>query len=182
MSVLHRAQLHPWRHPAPYDYHYGESHREALTPLAEASAYKWIPHTGHTDRDLAAHIRVTRERGVCLHGQPIATTFPPIPDADYIDALLYDYDDARDTIARNPVYSVLNLCRVFRFLLDNTLTSKDEGGAWGAATLPAPHNTVVAHALAVYRGETTESFDPAALHAFANALDALVTPLRPSSS
>ena len=51
ISFVHYAQIHPWRHPAPYDLHFGEVHRPTITALlADANA---APPAGELGAGLA---------------------------------------------------------------------------------------------------------------------------------
>src|SRR5207248_3305210 len=60
LHVLTRAQLRTWRHPSPFELHYGEGHREgfALDPLDRLATMS------ATDADLAAHLTVARKAGI----------------------------------------------------------------------------------------------------------------------
>jgi predicted nucleotidyltransferase len=86
ISVLSLAGLRPWRHPAPYDFHYSESWRERFV---DARGHGEAPPGGE-DPDLAAHVTALLHRGVRVWGRPIAEVFPPAPplpaglhDAEY---------------------------------------------------------------------------------------------------
>lgn len=50
------------------------------------------------DRDLAAHITVTINRGFCLYGKKIKEAFKPIPEKYYIDSLMYDLENIYNNI------------------------------------------------------------------------------------
>ncbi len=94
-------------------------------------------------------------RGVALVGPPIAEVFGPVPPDDYLDAVLDDYrwivED--DHLLETPVYGVLNCCRTLALLTEGegTIRSKDEGGLWGLAHLPAEHRPVIEQALRCYQ-------------------------------
>jgi len=96
---------------------------------------------------------MTQSRGVCLHGTPIAEVFPPVPREDYLDSIMSDLDWAMERMVENPVYLVLNACRVFAYLSEGLILSKDEGGRWGLASLPLELHPPIALALDVYRGD-----------------------------
>jgi streptomycin 3"-adenylyltransferase len=169
ISFLQRADLHPWRHPAPFDLHYSESWRDRYArDLASGAWQTWDGGQGH-DPDLAGHVMVTRRRGICLYGEAISDVFPEVPPQDYVDSIRIDVGEALDAIAENPVYAVLNACRTCAYLREGHVFSKDEGGVWALRSLPAEHQGVVATALALYRGERGE-FTPAALDTFAASM------------
>jgi len=154
ISFLREADLRPWRHPAPFDLHYGEgAWRERMRrALADGGWRRWNDETRH-DPDLAAHVTVTRARGIALYGRPIVEVFPPAPGQDYYDSI---YDDLRwilDHPDENPIYGVLNACRVLGYAETGRVLSKDEGSVWALGRLPGEHHPVVRQALTVYRGD-----------------------------
>ena len=168
ISFLVEQQLHPFQHPLPFDLHYSEAWRERYhRELANGSWTKWND-TIRTDADLAAHFTIVLNRGVCLLGKPVKEVFPPVPARYYIASIVGDFADARDARLTMPVYFILNACRVYAYLLDGSILSKDEGGAWGLLTLPGEYHNVIAQALDIYRGiHNDELFDLAVLDLFA---------------
>ncbi len=170
ISVLNRADLHPWQHPAPFDFHYSEDWRDRTLAHLESGAWPedtLLPR----DPDLAAHIQVTLARGLCLWGAPAAAVLPPVPAEDYTDSILADFRWGRELLGINPVYFVLNACRVRAFLEDGRILSKAEGGAWGLEHLAPALRPTISRALRVYRGDAaSEDWDKTALEAFAEAM------------
>ena len=178
ISFLREQDLTPWKHPTVFDLHYSEMWREQYKEDLASGVWKKWNEKYHEDPDLAAHITITLNRGICLYGQPIKETFPIVPKKDYIASLLYDFEDARDGILENPVYSVLNLCRVYWYLLEERICSKDEAGTWAISFLPEKFQEVVAQALEIYRGNRVEEkFDDEALKRFSQHVDKQVKAL-----
>ncbi len=105
------------------------------------------------DPDLTAHLMVTYERGRCLSGFPIRELFNQPEGADYFQAIYYDIHNADEHITENPVYYVLNLCRVYQYALTKIVSSKKEGGEWGLTFLPAEYHDLLHLALKKYEGE-----------------------------
>lgn len=166
ISVLSAAQLHPWRYPTPFDFHYSESWRDKMeNELADEGWRLWTDNP--TDPDLAAHITITRAFGLVLVGPPPGEVFPRVPPADYRASILADVPFAQGLAAENPVYTVLSLCRVYAYLVDGLITSKESGGRWALDTLPQERRAVVAAALVLYRGEPAQ-LDAAAVQAWAD--------------
>jgi predicted nucleotidyltransferase len=165
ISIMSYADLFPWRHPASFQLHFSESWRDRYEQQMVDAVWE-IPVLH--DPDLAAHVTVTRARGICLAGPPIAEVFPVIPRDDYVASICGDVEDARQHMRGNPVYFILNACRVAAYLRDGMVRSKDEGGVWALHALPAIYHPLTAYALAVYRGEMAEGvFDEAELERFA---------------
>jgi predicted nucleotidyltransferase len=168
ISVLSRATLIPWRHPAPYEFHYSEDWRDRTQGHLDRNTWPEAEDPP-TDPDLAAHITTTLKRGVSLWGLTAAELFPAVPPADYLASLLADFHWGRGLLGVNPVYFILNACRVRAHLAGGgEVLSKDEGGEWGLQHLPAAHAPLIRQALRIYRGElTTENWSTAAVEAFA---------------
>lgn len=150
ISLLARSRLEPWQHPTPYEFHFSEDWRDRYTPHMDDAAWSGWHESDQRDGDLAAHISVARARGIRLYGAPISTALPPVPTADYLDSILDDIRWARQGVADNPVYVVLNMCRVWMYLATGAVCSKQEGGAWALTRLPPSKRTVIAAALRCY--------------------------------
>lgn len=156
ISFLHEEQLHPWRYPCPFDFHFSEMWREELhNDLCNDVWRNWNSKT-RTDPDLAAHITMVLHRGVCLYGLPIHDVFPQIPDRDYVSSIMVDfmdcYQDLQQGTPKKPVYSALNMCRVYGYLLHKKIYSKEEAGRWVVDVLPDGYREVVNEALEIYIG------------------------------
>ena len=77
---------------------------------------------------------------------------------DYLDSLIYDVGDAEAEICENPVYFILNLCRVSAYVQEDLVLSKKQGGEWGLIHLPEEYRGLVQAALNEYCGnKKTES-------------------------
>jgi predicted nucleotidyltransferase len=167
ISFLTEAQLVPWKHPTPYDLHYSEDWRkryERLLVEDEPLAQK----TEQRDPDLAAHVTITRRRGIRLYGKPIEAVFPEVPRADYMASIIDDFYWAKEGLLVNPVYFVLNACRIYAYMKESSVLSKEEAGMWALSTLPNEYRPLIIKALAAYRGHKPEpSLDAALLAAFA---------------
>jgi predicted nucleotidyltransferase len=175
ISFLVLRDIHPFRHPLPFDLHYSESWREQYTQaLAEETWRAWNDEKKY-DSDLAAHITIIRTRGVCLGGKPIQKVFPVVPPAFYVASIVEDFDDASAQRQRMPVYFTLNACRVLAYLREGQIYSKDEGGTWALRTLPVELHRVIGQALDIYRGKHAETpFDEKLLTQFARYMEQCV--------
>ncbi|HWQ16092.1 MAG TPA: aminoglycoside adenylyltransferase domain-containing protein [Roseiflexaceae bacterium] len=174
ISFLSRTQVSPWAHPTPFDLHYSEDWRVKTAEELASGAWRSWGNPEPRDYDLAAHCTVTLARGVTLSGPPPSALLPPVPREDYVDSIIRDVVWAGDRIAEDPVYLVLNTCRVLAYLREGLVLSKDEGGAWGLRALPEEDRPVVAAALAAYRDGTPqlEGVTASALRRFAGELAA----------
>ena len=168
ISFLARAHIAPWQYPTPYDFHYSEDWREKVEKELKHGKWKKWNDEPKTDKDLAAHITVTRARGVALHGKSIAEIFPAVPEEDYIDSLVEDFHWARQRMSQHPTNFILNSCRVLAYLLDRQILSKDEAGQWALNLVAEEFRETVNHALEAYRGNRRdEDFAKHAMMEFA---------------
>jgi predicted nucleotidyltransferase len=151
LSVLTRTQFTPWRHPAPFTFHFSEEWRPSLLAALNAKSECDGQQENMLDPDLAGHFTVARRRGVCVAGTPIASALPDIPWPDYLDSILRDFTWACERAQDNPVYLVLNTCRIWAAVVDQLVLSKAEGAAWAIPRLPSDIRAIVATAADLYR-------------------------------
>ena len=163
MSVVQEKVCMPFHYPTPYELHYSNAHREKY--IADLPGYCEMMHG--TDKDLAAHITVTRTVGLTLWGKPVQEVFGEVPKADYIDSILFDVENAEKGIQGDPVYYVLNLCRVCGYLEENIVMSKKQGGEWGMNGLPGEYRKLLQSALKCYEGSDILETDAEKLKRFA---------------
>jgi predicted nucleotidyltransferase len=171
LSILAESQLYPWEHPTAYDFHFSESHRARRVGDLETEKWREWNSQSTWDSDLAAHITVAQLRGICLYGEPISLVLPLVPASDYADSIVTDLWWARARAEEDPAgkgtYFVLNACRVYAYLLDGYITSKDEAAVWALSILPEEHRPLVVRALEIYRGvRPAGEFNPTGLDAF----------------
>lgn len=175
ISLVRLDTLRAWRPPAPFEFHYSEGWRERAEAALRAEAFTLWSDPAQTDEDLAAHLTVTRRRGRCLTGRPIAEVFPSVPATDYAAALLADLAWAKPQRAQFPVYAVLNACRTCAFWRDGEVLSKAEGGAWALGALPAEFQPLIRAALEAYAGPgASERLTPAEVASFCDHVEALI--------
>ncbi|MBG9547815.1 hypothetical protein ABE25_14075 [Cytobacillus firmus] len=143
VSCLSREQLMPFEHPCPFDFHYSEFWRERYEQDLSLETYEFLNGEIKKDPDLAAHITITFHRGICLEGKPIIEVFPLIPQSFYTSSIMGDFYDCTENIFEKPVYCILNLIRVYWYLKEGVISSKEEAGNWGLSSLPKEmHHTL----------------------------------------
>jgi hypothetical protein len=116
----------------------------------KAGTERCIDGTGRAgDTDLVMHYAVLRLRGVALFGPKPAEIFHEVHRDHFVDALRGELEWA--VTSASPSYQVLNAARAWRFLEDNMICSKTEGGEWARAR----HDpSVIDAALGHRRGNT----------------------------
>jgi Domain of unknown function (DUF4111)/Nucleotidyltransferase domain len=127
-----------WRHPAPYDLHFGSK-----GPVGPGNDY-----------DLAAHFTVTRHAGVALVGPPPGDVFPDVPWADYEDSLRRDLESCGEHGGR--LYAVLSPARIWATLTERVVHSKQTGAAWALERAPEEFKPLISQALETYQSGTDQ--------------------------
>ncbi len=158
VSILNQQDLKPWQHPALYDLHYSEHWREDVSRLLEDGSWKENYSQVKKDEDLAAHITITHQFGICLWGEPIETVFPFVPADDFTDAILFDMEWIGERVMSDPIYTVLNLCRVDAFIQSGLICSKAGAAYWALENLDKKWFNTVQKAFDCYQGENKPSF------------------------
>jgi hypothetical protein len=107
-----------------------------------------------------------------LCGKSIEEVFSMVPSQDYLRSILSDFEWAKDRAEQNPVYLILNVCRVYAFLQLGAVYSKAEAGVWTLTVLPEDYQTIVTEALASYREDyQSHRVDQKKLSRFINYMD-----------
>ena len=163
MSIVTRDVCDPFVYPTPFILHYSRMH----TAWYRRDPEDYIRKMNGTDRDLAAHITVIRDRGIRLYGLPVSEVFGEVPEDDYVDSILGDVSGAENEITDNPLYMILNLTRVLGYLREKKILSKKEGGTWGLEQLPERYRPLVRSALDEYESGTAGRYDPAVAREYA---------------
>lgn len=145
-SIILRSHLNPFKYPTPFELHYSDYHRDRY------KKDKNYLCGGFEDEDLAAHFMVAYTRGKCLFGKPLIEVCEPIREQYYLQSILNDVKNAEENVTDDPVYVILNLCRVLYYLEEGFVSSKREGGEWGARTLPMKYRALIFSCLDKYNG------------------------------
>ncbi len=146
MSVVTADAVKPFQYPTPYVLHYSGAWRDAYRSDLDGT----LTRLHGTDPDLAAHITVCHAAGITLCGKPIGKVFGAVPPPAYLDSIRSDIENAPEDIRENPVYVILNLCRVLGYIREGLVLSKADGGKWGVAHLPKVYAPLIVSALAYY--------------------------------
>lgn len=159
ISVLNEEQLIDWQHPSPFDYHFSEDWRGYFEKKVQLDDQYFVNGLNIKDVDLAAHLTITYHRGVCLAGLPIKQVIPLIPKEHYLSAIMEDFESCLQAINDTPVYSVLNLLRVYRYIKEEHISSKREGGEWALRHFPSTYHATIQKVLTDYQQETQVTYD-----------------------
>ena len=142
-------------YPTPFELHFSVAH----LAWYKSNPQDYVLKMRGTDKDLAAHITILYHRGVCLWGEEIHDVFEAVGEKEYFDSIWYDIECAEEDILENPVYVILNLCRVLAFKQEKLILSKQEGGNWGLSHVPKTYHNLIQQALDEYASAGTVEFD-----------------------
>ena len=177
-SVILDKDLTYWKYPTPFEFHFGEDARASF--LADLAVEEWInwPDADRFDPDLAGHAMVAKRRGRTLWGRAVDETFPDVPREHYLASIRQDFIWARARLNREPTlahYLTLNCARTLRYLREDFVGSKIEGGRWALTRAPAEFRHAVAAALASNDGsDPSAPIEAEAVRAFCDHMLALI--------
>ncbi len=175
MSVVKRKYCNPFVYPTPFDMHFSNAHLKWFTDAPD----EYIAKMNGTDKDLAAHFTIIRKYGRALCGAPAGEVFGEVPREAYIDSICLDVKGAKEEIAREPLYMILNLCRVLAYLQEGLVLSKEAGGEWGAERLSARYTDLIRKALDCYRSGRPMECVPGCAEEFAGDMIRQIGALTP---
>jgi streptomycin 3"-adenylyltransferase len=133
MSIALRDNVERLVYPTPFELHYSRAWQERYLHGQVDFVEERV------DTDLAAHFVVTRERGICLYGEPISSLFRHTPRESYVASLLADAAEIFQHSASDPLYSILNLTRILAYLEDSIVLSKREAIEWARRNVPSEY-------------------------------------------
>ena len=174
LSIVKKEYCNPFVYPTPFELHFSCAHLQRIKEKPE----DYVKNMHGTDKDLAAHFTVIRKFGVVLYGAGIGKVFGEVPAKDYLDSIWADVENAFDEILDNPLYVVLNLCRVLAYLREDLVLSKKAGGEWGIKTLPREYHALIKNALECYETDREMKVDPKLLQDFAKQMLAQIDLLK----
>lgn len=112
LSIVKRQFCNPFVYPTPFEIHFSQAHLQWY----RENPRDYVDRMKGVDRDLAAHFTIIGRYGIVLYGKPVPEVFGPVPREDYIDSIVSDIENAEENILEDPVYVILNLCRVLAYL------------------------------------------------------------------
>ena len=169
MSALYIGDLRPWRHPAVCQFHYSGMWSDTYRRLLDGRLKDcFLLDTDFPDDDIACHVRLTRERGVCVFGRPPAELLPAVPEADFWQSIRSGVETF-DLCAYAPhclPSNLLTRVRVLSYKVEKTILSKYDAGLWALEWLPDRFRPLLRAALrAWYDGEAMPDCPPDELEA-----------------
>ena len=174
MSVVLLADCLKFIYPTPYHLHYSGMYREA----AHKNLADYCNKMYGIDNDLAAHFTVIREKGKVLYGEEIGKVFDVVPRFCYLDSIWRDVSGAEQEVEENPLYLVLNLCRVWAAFSQGLILSKAQVVRWARPLLPERFRAILDRASDAYLGGNNLFIDKDYLQQFAHWMIHKINALR----
>ena len=149
MSLVLEEYCRNFLYPTPFELHFSNTHKQKCSDnLSDYCAYM-----NGIDKDLAAHFTIIKQVGITLYGKKADDVFEDVPKANYLDSIKYDIENAVSEIVENPIYIILNLCRVLAYIKDDVILSKRQGAYWGFENIPTKYAELINKAEKSYRSK-----------------------------
>ena len=168
MSIITQDALKDMQYPMPFEFHFSNDWVEKLRN-GEIDLSQ-----NRKDADLASHLTIVKKRGIALYGSQIDLLFPEVPEQYYYSSIEADAKDILSDITFNPVYNVLNLCRVWAYKKSKFITSKQEGGEWALEHSGESQKITINKALKKYKGQKATDFTENELAEFGKELSTIL--------
>ena len=146
MSVVLKKYCEKFIYPTPYELHFSNDYYEENSRNLSLLCVESL----EGDPDLAAHFSIIRSVGVVLCGKPISEVFGTVTNEDYLDSIRKDVENAKEDVVEYPIYVILNLCRVYAYMKEGLILSKEKGGQWGLDNLPSKYHGMITRVLNNY--------------------------------
>lgn len=157
LSVVKEEVCRHFVYPTPFELHFSPAHLKWWQDAPE----DYIRCMKGTDPDLAAHFTIIRKWGIVLVGAAVTEVFGEVPREAYLDSIRQDVENAEELVLKEPVYVILNLCRVAAYVGENQVLSKRQGGEWGLIHLPERYHALIHDALDAYQSDVVMKPDAA---------------------
>ncbi len=160
ISLVKESSLFPWRHPTPLVFHYNEHLRPHYAQMVKNMQFEAISFE-QANMILTLKIRMMQHWGICLLGQELEFTFPDIPRADFLKALMWDVKSAYDNLMYDPIYAVLALSRAYYYLQKGEIVCRDTAAELILPELNPDIQAIVTAIISYYRGDKSHlQLDP----------------------
>ena len=178
LTVVVASEVRPWTYPPRRDLQYGEWLRERFEG---GDRELWRPTN---DPDLAILVTMARRDGIALAGPPAAEVFEPVPEGDFLEALVAGVPGLLEDLHRDTRNVVLTLARIWSGLVTLDILGKDVAANWALSRLPPEHRPVLAQARNAYLRGEDERWDDQhdVVDAFADEVVAQIRALRSGNS
>ena len=155
LSVVKEKYCNDFVYPTPFELHFSTMHLKWFTENPQ----DYVEKMKGEDADLAAHFTIINHYGITLYGKARESVFSQVPRENYIDSICEDISSAKEEVLENPIYIILNLCRVLAYLQENLVLSKVDGGEWGLKNVDSKYHSLIEDALKCYSSDVEMNID-----------------------
>ena len=153
ISALWLQQIFPWQYPTPCQFHYSslwtEHYRRLLGGEIQNS---FLVEEDFTDTDMACHVRLAGQSGLCVYVRPIHEVFPPVPEQDFWDSISRDIGGCsfEDPQPKTYAANILTLARVLSYKKEKRILSKVDGARWALGYVPEKLRYLLENAVQIW--------------------------------
>ena len=151
LSVIFTEHLKPCKHPTPCQFHFSDYWEVEYKRMIEVGDFThWILNKDFEDTDIACHVKLIKQSGICLLGRPIDEIFPDVPETDFWNSISCDIDDFDFSNYGSSYFTsnILTLCRIWSYKVKEKIISKYEAGLWAESRVPQQVKYIVINATA----------------------------------
>lgn len=156
ISAICIADLQPWKYPTLCQFHYSDYWTEQYRKFINGITHEcFILDNNFEDKDIACHVKLTKQCGIRVYGKSIDDVFPDVPDEDFWDSISCDIDDY-DFKAYEPKYfasNIIILGRILSYKKRKRILSKYEGGLWTLDYVPKQYRYIIENAIHAWYGK-----------------------------
>ena len=162
MSAIYEKDLKPWKYPPACQFHYSDAWTERYKQLLNGRIKEnFLVDTDFTDKDIACHVHLTNQCGICAYGKPIGEVFPAVPENDFWDSISAEVTQY-DFHAYHPRFfasNILTLGRILSYKCKKRILSKYEAASWTIAHVPERFRYIIENAVkSWYFGKTMAAY------------------------
>ncbi len=145
MSAIYINDLKPWKFPTPCQFHYSDFFAEQYNKMLSGEIKEhFIIDEDFTDEDIACHVNLINQSGICIYGKPIKDVFPLVPETDFWESISSDIEmDFNALIPRYFASNILNLGRVLSYKYEKRILSKYDAGIWTLNHVPKKYKYII---------------------------------------
>ncbi|MBS4203611.1 aminoglycoside adenylyltransferase domain-containing protein [Lederbergia citrea] len=109
----------------------------------------WEFNEVYTDGDIACHVTLINQSGICIYGRAISEIFPSVPEKDFWDSIFWGVDYFSKLDGEPLIPGILTLLRIWSYKENKAIYSKAQAGEWAIGLVPSQYRYIVENAVDV---------------------------------
>lgn len=150
MSAIWINDLNPWKYPTPCQFHYSDTWTEHYKRLLNGDIKEsFIVDEDFCDADIACHVHLTNQSGICIFGRPIREVFSVVPEDDFWNSISNDINEYKFEAYHERYFAsnILILGRILSYKKEKRILSKYDGGIWARGYVPERFRYILDNAI-----------------------------------